>query len=162
MNKRIGLVAAPKRRRGAICRAREQYDPSPVFRRARDHCDREYGEWYVVCTSRGLLAPHRVIGADAPALHAMPVAERWRWADGVAAQLCERQERSAEPLTFVLYASQQYADLLLRAAPFADFELPLAGLSLGGRVRWYDERLRTPARMLARALSPLSQEPERQ
>ncbi|MBF6590912.1 MAG: hypothetical protein IVW57_10350 [Ktedonobacterales bacterium] len=150
MSTHIGLIAAPKRRRGGICRAREQYDPSPVFRRARDYCEREYGEWYILSTTHGLLAPRQVVGAEAPALHALAAGERWRWAERVAAQMRERIERSAEPLTFVLYASQAYAELLLRAAPFAHLEQPLAGLGLGGRLHWYDERLRIHARLLSR------------
>ena len=50
MARKIGLVAASKRRRGGIARAHDQFDPSPVFRRARDFCDRSYSEWYVLST----------------------------------------------------------------------------------------------------------------
>ena len=56
MARKIGLVAASKRRRGGIARAHEQFEPSPVFRRARDFCDRSYSEWYVLSTMY-LLAP---------------------------------------------------------------------------------------------------------
>jgi hypothetical protein len=148
MSQRIGLVAAPKRRRGGIWRARDQYDPSAVFRRARDYCERAYQEWYVLCTAHGLLSPQQVIGPDAPPLHTMPASERNAWAERVAEQLRERIERSAEPLIFVLYASQENAETVRRAAPFAEIEQPLAGLSLGGRLHWYDERLRIHSRVL--------------
>lgn len=148
MGMRIGLVAAPKRQRGEICRAREQFEPSVVFRRARDYCERTYGEWYVLSASHGLLSPQQVIGPDMPALHLLPAAERQRWAARVATQLGTRCSRSAEALVFVLYASQWYAEILVRAAPFAELEQPLAGMTLRERLRWYDARLRTHARVL--------------
>jgi hypothetical protein len=153
MGKRIGLVAPAKRRRGGIYRAREQFDPSPVFRRARDYCDREYGEWHVVTVMHGLIQPHQVIGGDDPALHKLSAAERWQWAETIAEQLRARIERSAEPLVFVLYASQRYADLLARAAPFATFELPLSGMRLGQQIRWYEQRLQIQPRVLARPIA---------
>lgn len=149
MRKVIGLVAQPKRRRGGVCQARDQFEPSFTFRRARAYCDREHMEWYVVTTSHGLIAPHQVISADAPPLHSLTVCERAQWARRVAQQLTDQADRFAHAPTFVLYASQQYADLLVRAAPSLQFELPLAGLSLSQRLRWYDERLQVRPRLLA-------------
>ncbi|MGO8951476.1 MAG: DUF6884 domain-containing protein [Ktedonobacterales bacterium] len=148
MQLRIGLVGQPKRRRGGICRACEQFEPSIVFRRARDLCSREYREWYIVSTTYGIVAPHQVIGPEAPALHTLSAMERALWAQRVAGQLRERLDRSQEPITFVLYANQQYADLLQRAAPRILFELPLAGLSLPEKLRWYDDRLSIHRRVL--------------
>jgi hypothetical protein len=152
MATRIGLVAQPKRRRGGICRAREQFEPSALFRRARDFCDREHGEWYILSTSHGLVAPQQVIGAQAPHLHTLDARARSTWARSITDRLRERQERSATPLTFVVYASQQYADLLARAAPDLAFERPLAGLPLRERLRWYDDRLRLATRVLSHPL----------
>jgi hypothetical protein len=37
MSRRIALVAAPRARRGGVLRARDEFDPSPLFRRARDY-----------------------------------------------------------------------------------------------------------------------------
>ena len=68
MARMIGLVATSKRRRGGIARAHEQFDPSPVFRRARDFCDRSHSEWYVLSTLHLLAPPQQVIGAEEPAL----------------------------------------------------------------------------------------------
>ncbi|WIG62085.1 MAG: hypothetical protein OJF49_004834 [Ktedonobacterales bacterium] len=56
------------------------------------------------------------------------------------------------PVTFVIYASQLYADVLLRTAPDLVFERPLAGMSLSERLRWYDERLVLRSRLLLPAL----------
>jgi len=138
MARKIGLVAASKRRRGGIARAHEQFEPSPVFRRARDFCDRSYSEWYVLSTMYLLAPPQQVIGAD-----------RVAWAGAIARQLRARVGRSAEPLTFVLYASQLYAELLVRLAPDVLFEMPLTGMSFVERLHWYDDRLRTQPRVLA-------------
>jgi hypothetical protein len=148
MARKIGLVAASKRRRGGIARAHDQFDPSPVFRRARDFCDRSYSEWYVLSTLYLLAPPQQVIGADEPALYLLSAAERMAWAKAVARQLHARVARSAEPLTYVLYASQLYAELLVRAAPDLRFEMPLTGMSFVERLHWYDDRLRTKPRVL--------------
>ena len=151
MARKIGLVAASKRRRGGIARAHEQFDPSPVFRRARDFCDRSYNEWYVLSTLYLLAPPQQVIGADEPALYLLSAAERMAWAEAVARQLHARVARSAEPLTFVLYASQLYAELLVRVAPDLRFEMPLTGMTFVARVHWCDDRLRTQPRVLTGA-----------
>lgn len=149
MARAIGLVAASKRRRGGIARAHEQFDPSPVFRRARDFCDRAYSEWYVLSTVYLLAPPQRVIGASEPALYVLSAAERTAWATAVAGQLRQRVARSVEPLTFVVYASQFYTELLTRLAPDISFQMPLSGMSFVERLHWYDDQLRLQPRVLA-------------
>jgi hypothetical protein len=148
MTRDIGLVAASKRRRGGVARAREQFDLSPVFRRARDFCDRAYSEWYVLSTVHLLARPQQLIGADEPALRVMAPAERAAWAEAVAGQLRQRVARSAEPITFIVYASQQYTESLMRAAPDLTFETPLSGMKFVERLHWYDDRLRIRPRVL--------------
>lgn len=150
MGPTIGLVAAPRRQRGGVCRARDQYDPSPIFRRARDYCERAFSEWYIISTRHHLLAPHQVIGVGEPGLHRLSPQERQQWVEHVAAALLALHTRGSDSPHFVLYASQRYADLLQRAAPDLDIELPLSGLSLRERLRWYDDRLRTQSRVLRR------------
>ena len=98
----------------------------------------------------GLLAPQQVIGPGEHALHGLPAAERACWAERIAAALHQRLARSASPHTFVLYAGQRTADLLVRAAPELDVELPLNGLGLRQRLQWYDDRLQVRSRMLSR------------
>jgi hypothetical protein len=71
MQLRIGLVGQPKRRRGGICRACEQFELSIVFRRARDLCSREYREWYIISTEIGFELP--LAGLSFP--------EKLRWYD---------------------------------------------------------------------------------
>jgi hypothetical protein len=147
MAQRIGLVAAPRQQRGTVCRARDQYDPSPVFRRARDYCERTYGDVYVLSPTHGLVAAQQVIGPDAVPFVTLDAAERQRWAHAVAIRLRDLCERSADPPIFCLYAGQRVAGVLLRAAPFAQIERPLSGLSLGAQLRWYSERLKTTGRI---------------
>jgi hypothetical protein len=120
-----------------------------VFRRARDYCDRSYSEWYVLSTVYLLAQPNQVIGADEPALRVMHPAKRAAWAEAVAQQLRQRIARSAEPITFIVYASQHYVETLMRAAPDLTLESPLTGMSFVERLHWYDDRLRIRPRMLA-------------
>lgn len=148
MARHIGLVAAAKARRGGILRARDQFDLSPVFRRARDYCDRAGKEWYILSGSHYLLSPHQVIGPDDAFVHALSADERAAWATEVCHRLRRLQERSSEPLTFTLLASQRYAELLVRAAPDLQLDTPLGGLSLGERLRWFDSHLAVRSRLL--------------
>jgi hypothetical protein len=149
VTREIGLVAASRRQRGTICRAADQFDPSPVFRRAREYCERTFGEWYVLTSHHPLALPHQVIGPPASPIQEMTTHERTRWVQELARRLHERCARSGEPVRFVLFSGARTADLVQRAAPFAEVVLPHSGLTLGERVHWYDERLRTSPRMLA-------------
>lgn len=148
MAREIGLVAAARARRGGILRARDQFEPSPVFRRARDYCERAGLEWYILSGAHYLLAPQQVIGPDDPFIHAMAAEARARWAAEVTTRLCALRDRSAQPLRFTLLASQRYADLLARAAPDLPIETPLSGMDLASRLRWFDHRLQVRSRLL--------------
>ncbi len=148
MTRQIGLVAAAKARRGGILRARDQFDVSPVFRRARDYCERAGMEWYILSGSHHLLAPHQVIGPDDAFIHALSADLRAEWAAEVTQRLQRMRERSGEPLVFTLLASQRYADLLMRAAPGLPLEAPLSGLDFASRLHWFDHRLRVRSRLL--------------
>ncbi len=149
MTREIGLVAASRRQRGIICRAADQFDPSPVFRRAREYCERRFGEWYVLTPTHPLALPQQVIGPSPCLLSELSAEERSRWVQELAARLQQRRARSVEPVRFVLFAGARTAELVQRAAPDAELVLPHTGLTLGQRVRWYDERLRTEPRLLA-------------
>ncbi len=149
MARQIGLVAAPRMRRGGVLRARDQFDVSPLFRRARDYCERAGIEWYILSATHGLLAPRQVVGDGGAAVTMLSQEERLRWASGVAARLDALIAGSGQPLTFTLLASQRYADLLMRVAPHLPLTTPLAGLDASARLRWFDERLRVRSRLLA-------------
>jgi hypothetical protein len=149
MAREIGLVAAPRARRGGILQARDQFEVSPLFRRARDYCERAGIEWYILSAAHGLLAPRQVIGDGGAAVQELTAEERLRWALDIATHLEALIARSGQPLTFILLASQRYADLLIRAAPHLPLTTPLAGLDTSARLRWFDERLRVRSRLLA-------------
>ena len=112
MARRIGLVAAPRARRGGILQAREQFDPSPLFRRARDYCERTGLEWYILSATHGLLAPIQVVGDDRAVAQALRADERVRWAGGIASQLDAVTHDTSQPVEFLLFAGQRYAELL--------------------------------------------------
>ena len=148
MARHIGLVAAAKARRGGILRARDQFEVSPVFRRARDYCERAGMEWYILSGTHYLLAPQQVLGPDDVVVHALSAEQRAAWADEVAARLRRLREASKEPVSFTLLTSQRYAELLTRAAPELPLAPPLSGLGLAGRLRWFDRQLRVRPRLL--------------
>lgn len=144
----IGLVAASRARRGGILRARDQFGVSPLFRRARDYCEREGMEWYILSATHALLPPLQVVGDGEIFVQTLTVEERLRWAMDVVMRLDALVARSSQPAIFLLLAGQRYADLLTRAAPRLPLATPLAGLDTAARVRWFDDRLRVRSRLL--------------
>jgi hypothetical protein len=144
----IGLLAASRMQRGDVYPAAQQFDRSPLFRRARDYCERAFDEWYVLCPGRPLLAPRQVIGLAPAALDDLVAEERATWAAMIGQALREMAAVRSGEARFVALASQRTVDLLARGAPELRFETPLGGLTLGERLRWYDERLRVRQRLL--------------
>jgi len=144
----FGLLAASRMQRGGVYPAAQQFDRSPLFRRARDYCERAFDEWFVLCPGRPLLAPRQVIGATTASLDALAAEERLAWAELVGKALQEIAAQRSGEAHFVALASQRTVELLARAAPDLRFEAPLSGLTLGQRLRWYDERLRVRRRLL--------------
>jgi hypothetical protein len=146
----IGLLAASRTQRGVVCPAAEQFDRSPLFRRARDYCQRTLDGWFVLCPGRPLLAPQQVIGATPASLDALAAEARQRWAEAIARALRDIAARRSDEARFVVLASQRTVDLLARVAPDLRFDYPFGGLRLGERLRWYEERLQVRQRLLLR------------
>ena len=145
----IALVAASRLQRGTICRAREQFDLSPFFRRARDYCERTGAEWYILEADSGLLLPQQVIGPTRRSVRDLTAEERAGWAGRAVKDLRDRCGRFAAQPAIALYASHRYAEALLRAAPELELALPLDGMGLAERVHWFDERLAIRPRLLS-------------
>ena len=149
MVRKLALVAAPHRQRGLVCRARDQFSISPLFRRASAYCDRSFAEWYILSARHPVpILPNQVIGPGVCSLHALEADARMEWANHIAQWLNTQTAKSSDPIQWTLFASQRYADLLCRASPDVMIELPLLGLRLGERVRWFDERLHVSQRIL--------------
>jgi len=144
----IGLIAASRMQRGSVYPAAQQFDRSPLFRRARDYCERAFDEWFVLCPGRPLLSPRQVIGVTPASLDALTAEERQVWGETIRHTLREMAAQRSGEAHFVALASQRVVELLVRTAPDLRFEAPLGGLTLGQRLRWYDERLRVRQRLL--------------
>jgi len=156
MVRNLALVAAPHRQRGLVCRARDQFTVSPLFRRASTYCDRTFAEWYIL-SPRHLspLPPNQVIGPGVYNLHALDPETRADWARHIAQWIRAHAMQSSDPVRWTLFASQRYADMLCRASADLAFDLPLTGLRLGERVRWFDERLLVTSRVCIPAVMVL-------
>jgi hypothetical protein len=147
--RQIGLVAAPRARRGGMLRARDQFAVSPLFRRARDYCERIGVEWYILSATHTLLSPLQVIGDGGTPVQGLTAAERRQWAARVVTRLDALKARSSQRIVFTLLASQRYTELLARVDPRLPLQTPLAGLDTPARLRWFDERLRVRSRLLS-------------
>ncbi len=145
----IALVVAPRQQRGAVCRASDQFDVSPFFRRAREYCERHYDEWYILGAEHGVMLPRQVIGREERPLRDLAAEERAAWASLVAKDLRAQCARFAEPPNVVLFGSQRFAEALQRALPEIEIGQPLGGMELYRRLRWFDEQLRVRPRVLS-------------
>jgi hypothetical protein len=148
MPRQIGLVAAPRARRGGVLQAREQFDASPLFRRARDYCERVGWEWYILSASHGLLTPRQVVSDNGAHIQTLSPDDRMRWAREIAARLRDLAAHTSQPLEVTLLASQRYAEMIGRAASDIPLITPLAGLGVSERLQWFEERLRVRSRLL--------------
>lgn len=132
---KIGLVACSKRKRNYRCPAQEMYSKSPLFRKAFAYCQKYYDCVYILSGKYGLLDPKTVIEPYDVDLRRMTEKERKKWAKKVIAQLRKILKRSDR---VYFHAGVKYREFLLSELENRTF-VPLAGLSIGKQLRFYNE-----------------------
>ncbi len=128
---RIALVSCTKSKLSHACPARDLYTASALFRKARAYCERHYDAWYILSAKYGLVHPDTVIAPYDVTLKNMARPERQAWGRRVSAQL---QQLGTH--TFYAHAGRDYIEYLVGVELFN----VLDDLSLGHRLRWYNER----------------------
>lgn len=139
----IGLVSCTKTKREHAASPRDLYDPSPLFRKARRYCERYHDYWYVLSAMHYLLDPDgSPVEPYDETLTSARVARKREWSERVYSEL-----RGAgllnEDVTLVFNAGKAYYAELLPLLEEHDVEirLPLDGLMIGERLKWYNQRL---------------------
>lgn len=129
--KTIGLVGCCEQKQVFACCARDLYR-SVLFRLAAAYCERTYDQWFILSARHGLLHPDLVIE---PYDERLPgdKAGRRQWGNWVSVQLIDHW-----PATLYVHAGEEYASALAEWRPVLR---PLAGLSIGQRLAWYNARL---------------------
>ena len=137
----VGLASCTKTKLDHPAPPRDLYEPSALFRKARQYCERHHDEWYVLSAKHGLLAP------DAPEIEPydetladVGVDKRQTWADRVADELDAEGLLSPET-ELVVHAGRAYYEYLVPAVEpeVATVTLPTEGLAIGETLAWYDE-----------------------
>lgn len=139
----IGLVSCVKSKRDEPAVPKDLYT-SPYFRKMRRFAEAEHDDWWILSAKHGLLDPDGdPIEPYEETLTTATSAEREIWAEEVLRTM--REERLVEkPVVLVIHAGKAYTEPLLRMLQSIDtveIENPTAGLAIGERMSWYNERL---------------------
>jgi hypothetical protein len=109
---------------------------SPLFQRSRGFVQHFYCDfWAVLSAKHGLVMPDQVIEPYNLALAHLSTHEYSTWMTKVRGQLIQRWGLEAQ---YVVLAGEQYAAAL---AGFPTVHKPLAGMNIGNRLQWLNQRL---------------------
>lgn len=132
------LVGCVKTKRDQPGPAKDLYQ-SPLWQRRRAYAQASGKPWFILSAEHGLLDPEVRIAPYDRYLADQPAEYRQAWAHKVLGQL-ESHVGDLEAVVFELHAGRAYGDpiapLLGRAG--ARLLRPLAGLTQGHHLRWYD------------------------
>ena len=139
----IGLVSCTKTKCEQPAPPAELYAPSPLFSKARQYCEQNHDDWFVLSAKHYLLEPNRPpIESYDETLAGARVATKREWSETVFEQL-----RSAGLLeagkTLVFHAGRAYYEELLPLLEetAVSVQFPVEGLMIGERLSWYNEQL---------------------
>jgi hypothetical protein len=135
------LVACVKSKVAQPAAAKDLY-ASPLFTRERRYAENRGVPWFVLSAEYGLVAPDEWVSPYERYLPDMTASYRAAWGQWVA----ERLELLVGPLadmTIEVHAGAAYLDAISvpLTAKGAELLTPLAGLSMGRRLSWYDEHI---------------------
>ena len=143
MPREIGLVSCTKSKLDEPARPRDLYEPSALFRKAREYCETTHDDWYILSAKHGLLKP------DGPqiepydeTLTTASVATRREWAADVAEELQE-EGLLKEDIELYIHAGKAYYEELLPhlEETAVAVSIPTKGLMMGETLAWYNDHL---------------------
>jgi hypothetical protein len=118
---------------------------STLFKKERGYAERQGIPWFILSAEHGLVAPDEWLAPYERYLPDTPATYRAAWGPWAA----ERLELLVGPLsgkTIEVHAGASYIEAIAEplTAKGAAILNPLEGLSMGARLRWYDERIASP------------------
>jgi hypothetical protein len=129
------LVACTKRKRAELAVARDMYDKSPWFRKARCCVEVTGCPWFILSAEYGLVAPDQMIRPYEKTLGNMRNEERCAWAAKVKAQMDQHLPPTDR---IVVLAGLRYREFLMdylqRKARCV--WVPMKGMRSGEQLRW--------------------------
>lgn len=148
------LIGCVKGKRGVPSPAKALY-VSALFDKERAYAERTGIPWFILSAKHGLVAPDEVLEPYELRLSTTPRDYRRRWAAQVIGQLRD----AFGPVTGLnveIHAGAAYSNAIeehLRAAG-ANVVLPLVGLTLGERLRWYGSNAQSQEPPTVSSVSP--------
>ncbi len=138
------LVGCVKSKLSHAAPAKDLYI-SPLFRSERAYAEAAGERWFILSAEHGLVAPDEILHPYELRLSTTPARYRQEWGVKVVQQL----QDVAGPLrgkTIEAHAGAAYIDPIRAGVMQAGGHLvePLAGLTLGQRLAWYNRRMRDP------------------
>lgn len=146
----VGLVSCSATKLPHPAPARELY-VGPLCQLALRVSERECDQTFILSAKYGLVELDQVIAPYdhrfAPRVSGPTRRELIRWGDAVTWRIAELVEHGITSLTLRVYAGGAYAQgvrwgVNARAGEFATIEEPMAGLGIGQRLRWLNDRVR--------------------
>lgn len=135
------------------CSSKKHHLPQPaqrlyrsqLFRKARGYVWRNGYPWAILSAEHGLVTPDQTIEPYDVTLRSRTKAEREAWSRRVAAQLVAVHGPGAGRVV-AIHAGQLYANHLVPLLEAGGWrvQLPLAGLGIGERLRWYNDQREIP------------------
>lgn len=112
---------------------------SSWFTKARRYAEGTGCPWFILSAEHGLVSPDQVLAPYEKTLNTMPIAERRKWAERVAAQL---KEMSPQMEIAVFLAGQRYREFLSDHLQSRNVvvEVPMQGLRIGEQLSWLGRR----------------------
>lgn len=141
----IGLVNCTKTKRDNASDARDLYDESALFRKARAYCEHYHDEWRILSAKHHVLSPtDPEIEPYNESLTNALKAEREQWAKETFQQLQDEGLLVGENTLIIHAGKAYYGELLplLEETP-VQYELLTEGLGIGSKMKWYNENVPT-------------------
>jgi len=139
----VGLVSCTKTKREQKSSPGELYRPSTLFSKARQYCERHHDEWYILSAKHHLLKPNSPpIEPYDETLTGAKVSRKREWAQAVYNDLNAAGLLESETI-LVFHTGKAYSEELLQLVENDDvnIQLPVEGLMIGERLRWYNQQL---------------------
>lgn len=138
--KRIALIGCSKSKDIKVSPAHILYNKSTLFKKAYKFCTQSnYDKVYILSAKHYLITPTTVIEPYDKTLKRMDRTEKYKWSMVVADQIREKIEKGSQ-LDF--HCGEEYLTYLIQFLKDEyKLNLPLEKLSIGKRLRWYNETL---------------------
>lgn len=137
---KVGLIGCSKKKQDYVCKASEMYQPSNLFKKAWNYCQRTYNKTVILSAKYGLLDPEREIEPYDVTLSGMSKQERMAWSHEV---LQDIDDSFPQDTVFYIHAGAKYREWLESGLEncFYECHVPLRGLGMGQQLKWYSKKL---------------------